>query len=92
MKSKIPYSKHLQSQRPAQAYPIAETPSNANNVREALISLGAPNISNDEFARLYRGRLASALLFISRHVKGREEVAKAREMIQRYVGRTSTAP
>lgn len=95
MKSRIPHSIILErrsdSHSQRQAHPAVETantPSSdheANTVRDALISLGAPDIPSNEFARLYCGRLANALLFVSRHVKGREEVVKAREIIHRCV-------
>lgn len=78
MKSRIPHTKrssgHDQSQAPA---PNGQ----ASDVHAALLALGAPLISQEEFARLYKGPFAEVLQFMSQHIKGRQAVARDRYLI-----------
>ncbi|TRM59027.1 hypothetical protein BD626DRAFT_509504 [Schizophyllum amplum] len=61
------------------------TKSRADSAAEtlsALSVLGAPDISNADFERLYRGPLGTLLDSIASHMKGRKETALIRATIQ----------
>ncbi|EMD34981.1 hypothetical protein CERSUDRAFT_124987 [Gelatoporia subvermispora B] len=49
-----------------------------------LRSLGAPEISQDDFSRLCQGPLGEVLQFFADHVKGRQEVSRIRANIAQY--------
>ncbi|CAL1698473.1 unnamed protein product [Somion occarium] len=51
------------------------------SIHESLFLLGS-TISEDDLTRLCKGPCGEALSFFVEHVKGRQETAKAREMIQ----------
>jgi hypothetical protein len=80
MKSKIPHPKTSRSDKQSQPAPGAERP-NTHSVQEALNLLGIPHIEAEEFNRLYHGPLTNILLFVSEHIKGRQEAALARNRI-----------
>ncbi|RPD66811.1 hypothetical protein L226DRAFT_608103 [Lentinus tigrinus ALCF2SS1-7] len=55
----------------------------ASNVQEAFRALNAPNVSNSDFSRLYKGKLAEILKLVAHSVVGRNEANIARDTIQR---------
>ncbi|KAL6303357.1 hypothetical protein BKA93DRAFT_339393 [Sparassis latifolia] len=60
----------------------SKTADNESRIYSHFVSLGAPEVGEQEFGRLCRGPLADALLFAAEHVKGRSETASARVAIQ----------
>ncbi|GBE86846.1 hypothetical protein SCP_1000880 [Sparassis crispa] len=60
----------------------SKTADNEARMYSHFMSLGAPEVGEQEFGRLCRGPLADALLFAAEHVKGRSETASARVAIQ----------
>ena len=55
-----------------------------SGVREALRAVNAPNISENDFARLYKGKLAEIIDLVAHGVVGRSEANTARAAIQRW--------
>ena len=67
---------------------LARKPPSAKNVRAMLLEIGAPEISEGDFARLYKGRMVEVLGLVALNVVGRNRVASARTAIQQYAKRT----
>ncbi|KAI1796042.1 hypothetical protein LXA43DRAFT_988074 [Ganoderma leucocontextum] len=53
-------------------------------IRASLRDMGAPEISEEDFARLYKGRMLEVLDIVSCNVVGRNRVASARTAIQQF--------
>ena len=64
---------------------LMQKTSSMNDVRASLQENGAPEISEEDFARLYKGRMVEVLDLVARNVVGRNHVASARTAIQQYV-------
>lgn len=64
--------------------PSSSQPSSLlDDLSDSLVALDAPSITKTDLARLHKGRLGDALSFTSEHVKGRKEVAIARNHIHK---------
>lgn len=79
MKSRIPKPPSVYDQHSQQAKV------DASEIIATLNLLGAPAIEPEDFNRLYNGPFADVLLFVSRHVKGRKQVAVDRHHIHKYI-------
>ncbi|KAI0722585.1 hypothetical protein C8Q76DRAFT_691322 [Earliella scabrosa] len=56
----------------------------SSSPHEALNLIQAPLISNEDFTRLYKGRLAEIVDLVAQHVVGRSEANAARALIQHH--------
>jgi hypothetical protein len=80
MTTRIPHRKPKLDSKAESSAPTILSP---EEVHEALLNLGAPPISQEDLARLYKGRLAEALSAVVEHVRGRQGCALARQAILR---------
>ncbi|KAF9465891.1 hypothetical protein BDZ94DRAFT_1306625 [Collybia nuda] len=81
MKSKIPHVHHKTTRNDEKVIPSDVSVHDPIQVHDTLILLGAPHIEREEFNRMYHGPLATALTFISEHMKGRQGVSLGRHRI-----------
>lgn len=72
--------------QPAEARP--DRIDKSEYIRESLLTLGAPSISQEDMRRLCKGPLGDALYFMAEHMRGRAEVNQVRTTIQQYVDLT----
>ena len=61
---------------------MSEVPSTEQDTICALRKIYANELSDEDFARLYKGKLAEIIAFVAQSLRGRTEAASARNVIQ----------
>ena len=59
--------------------------SSAHEVAEALRAIYPHDLTDEDFSRIHKGKLAEVLNFVAQSVRGRTGTAAARNIIQEFV-------